>query len=156
MVIVPCFLVEHSLKTMEVLNQTGLLVDTVSIRSLLACILCYLHLANFCSNCDCFIKSEIGLFVCFIVMHHIFKCFIQHCSTFAHAAIDFLLDCLMVLLVLICSILISTGAYEWCKCVTQRFSTCDIAASVMVIGSNSTINATNFSIQLDTLQVCQI
>ncbi|KAH9399518.1 hypothetical protein TYRP_017930 [Tyrophagus putrescentiae] len=73
--------------------------------------------------------------------------------TFALAAIDFLLDCLMVLLVLIGSILITTGAYEWCKCVTQRFSSCDIAASVMVIGStNSTINATNFSIQLDTLQ----
>lgn len=30
---------------------------------------------------------------------------------------------------------------------------CDIAASVMVIGSsNSTINATNFAIQLDTMQ----
>jgi len=72
-------------------------------------------------------------------------------STFTHAAIDFLLDCIFVVLVLIASILISVGAYKWCGCVTQRFNTCDIAASVMVIGSNSTINARNFSIQLDTV-----
>ncbi|KAI2806266.1 hypothetical protein BLOT_005278 [Blomia tropicalis] len=141
------------------------------------------HMKDFCSHCALFscgtyIESDgsfepnwaskgfciysilIGLFTLFQSLGQLFFKLrllyrVGECS-FTHAAIDFLLDCLSAILVLASSIIISAGSYRWCDCVQQRFSSCDIAASVMQIsnGVNATcmIDATNFSFQLETSQ----
>nr|XP_027197260.1 transmembrane protein 179-like [Dermatophagoides pteronyssinus] len=72
--------------------------------------------------------------------------------TFFHAFLCFFFDCVVALFVLIDSIITTIGFYIWCHCVTQRFSSCNIASSVMEIGVNSTIVAKNFSYQLGIVQ----
>lgn len=74
------------------------------------------------------------------------------CSSFLSAFIDVVVSISLCLMTLASALIVTLGFITWCRDMTQRFPSCEVAAG-NDIDKKDAINTANFYIQMGTAQV---
>ncbi|XP_044746555.1 transmembrane protein 179 [Coccinella septempunctata] len=110
---------------------------------------------NWASQGYCNYTIFVGVVLCLVSLIQIYRLSVflhkGTDSSFLSAFIDVLSGILLCALTIIAALMITLGFMTWCQNITQRFSSCELAAG-QDIDKKDGINTTHFYIELGTAQ----